>query len=236
MSGFANQPKILKGAFVEFGISLPPLAVVFQFNPLTVTRTRSATPVTPGSQRSSRSTQSAGLVSALVQGGASSLVKFRNGQTLNVQQEKISFDIRLDATDKLNEGDTLTEQFGITPQLSTLEMMMLPKSQSLLGGAVSALLGASKSRFLCLESMQDPPVILWVWGRKKILPVNILSLQIKEEEFSIDLNTTRAVVSVQLEVIEGPNAPYLYSKAMQEVMGALNLANITDLSKTIVPG
>jgi hypothetical protein len=236
MSGFANQPKILKGAFVEFGISLPPLIVVFQFNPLTITRSRSATPVVPGSQRSSRSTQSAGLVSALVKGGASSLVKFRNGQTLNVQQEKIGFDIRLDATDKLNDGDTLTEQFGITPQLSTLEMMMLPKSQSLLGGAVSALLGASASRFLCIESMQDPPVILWVWGRKKILPVNILSLQIKEEEFSIDLNTTRAVVTVQLEVIEGPNAPYLYSKAAQEVMGALNLANIGDLSKTMVPG
>src|SRR5215470_13127461 len=101
MSGFTNQPKILKGAFVEFGISLPPLVVVFQFNPLTITRSRTATPITPGSQRSSRSTQSAGLVNALVSGGASSLVKFRNGQTLNVQQEKIGFDIRLDATDAL---------------------------------------------------------------------------------------------------------------------------------------
>jgi len=235
MSGFTNQPKILKGAFVEFGISLPPLVVVFQFNPLTITRSRTATPITPGSQRSSRSTQSAGLVNALVSGGASSLVKFRNGQTLNVQQEKIGFDIRLDATDALNDGDTLAEQFGIAPQLATLEMMMLPKSQSLLGGAVSALLGGSASRFLCLESMQDPPIILWVWGRKKILPVNIVNMQIKEEQFTTDLNPTRAVVTVQLEVIEGPNAPYLYSKAMQEVMGVLNLAHIGDLAKTIVP-
>lgn len=235
MSGFTNQPKILKGAFVEFGISLPPLVVVFQFNPLTITRSRTATPVTPGSQRSSRSTQSAGLVNALVSGGASSLVKFRNGQTLNVQQEKIGFDLRLDATDALNDGDTLTEQFGIAPQLATLEMMMLPKSQSLLGGAVSALLGGSASRFLCLESMQDPPIILWVWGRKKILPVNIVNMQIKEEQFTTDLNPTRAVVTVQLEVIEGPNAPYLYSKAMQEVMGVLNLAHIGDIAKTIVP-
>jgi hypothetical protein len=176
------------------------------------------------------------LVSALAQGGASSLVKFRNGQTLNVQQEKISFDIRLDATDKLNDGDGLTQQFGITPQLSTLEMMMLPKSQSLLGGAISALLGASASRFLCLESIQDPPVILWVWGRKKIVPVNIVSMQIREQQFATDLNATRAEITVQLEVIEGPNAPYLYTKAAQEVMGALNLANIGDLSKTMVPG
>jgi hypothetical protein len=138
MGGFNNQPKILKGAFVEFGISLPPLIVVFQFNPLTITRSRAATPVTPNSQQSSRSTQSAGTVNAPVTSATSSLVKFRNGTTLNVQTEKIGFDIRLDATDAMNDGDTLSEQFGIAPQLATLEMMMLPKSQSLLGGAVSA--------------------------------------------------------------------------------------------------
>lgn len=232
---FPNQPKILKGAFVEFGISLPPLVVVFQFNPLNITRSRAASPVTPATQRASRGAQSAGLISAALNGDASSLVKFRNGQTLSVQPEKISFDIRLDATDKLNDGDGLTEQFGISPQIATLEAMMLPKGQSLLGGAVSALLGASASKFLCVESVQDPPIILWVWGRKKILPVNILSMQIREDEFSTDLNPTRAVVTVQLEAIEGPNIPYLYTKAMQEVMSVLNLANIGDLSKTMVP-
>ncbi len=232
---FANQPKILKSAFVEFGISLPPLVLVFQFNPLTVTRSRAARPVTPASQKMARAPQSAGLVGDLVASGGGSLVKFRNGQTITVEPETISFDIRLDASDKLNDGDGLTEQFGILPQLATLEAMMLPKGQSLLGGAVSALLGASASRFLCLESIQDPPVMLWVWGRQKILPVNILSLQIKEELFSATLNPTRAVISVQLQAIEGPNVPYLYSKAMQEVMSVLNLANIGDLSKTMVP-
>ncbi len=28
-----TSPKILRGAFIEYGISLPPLFVVFQFNP-----------------------------------------------------------------------------------------------------------------------------------------------------------------------------------------------------------
>lgn len=232
---FANQPKILKSAFVEFGISLPPLVLVFQFNPLTITRTRSAKPITPGSQGSARGSQNADLIGGLSAAGPESLVKFRNGTTISVDPETIGFDIRLDATDKLNDGDGLTEQFGISPQLATLEAMMLPKSQSLLGGAVAALLGGSASKFLCLESIQDPPVILWVWGRKKILPVNILSMQIKEEQFSTDLNPTRAIVTVQLQVMEGPNVPYMYSKAMQEVMSVLNLANIGDLSKTMVP-
>jgi hypothetical protein len=233
MSGFSNQPKILKGAFVEFAIIRPPpLLVVFQFNPLTITRSRAVTPITPASQQSSRSTQRAGLVNAQVAGDASSLVKFRNGQTLNVQPEKIGFDIRLDATDGLNAGDTSTMQFGIAPQLATLEMMMLPKSESLSGGADSALLGSSASRFLSLKSMQDPPIILWVWGRKKTLPVNIVDMQIKEEEYTTDLNPTRAVVSVQLEVIEGPNAPYL-DKAKQQVRGVLELAQMRDLKSRV---
>jgi hypothetical protein len=230
----SNQPKILKGAFVEFGISLPPIFVVFQFNPLTITRQRSAEPVRPATQQSSRSAQG-GLVNALVASEGAALVRFRNGDTLSVKPEKISFDIRLDATDKLDQGDTVSEQFGILPQLSALETMMLPKSQGVLGGALSALIGASASRFLCLESMQDPPIILWVWGRKKVLPVNILGLQIKEEQFSHDLNPLRAVVGVQLEVIEGPNLPYLYSKTAQEVMTAINLANVIDLKRTLVP-
>ena len=39
--GFRNQPKISRGAFVEYGLSIPPLAVVFQFNPLQLSRSRS---------------------------------------------------------------------------------------------------------------------------------------------------------------------------------------------------
>src|SRR3954466_13449896 len=45
--GFPNKPKILRGAFVEFGLSLPPLVVVFQFNPLQLTRNRSLTFAVP---------------------------------------------------------------------------------------------------------------------------------------------------------------------------------------------
>ena len=41
MSGFSNKPKILRGAFVEWGLSLPPIIVVFQFNPVELQRSRS---------------------------------------------------------------------------------------------------------------------------------------------------------------------------------------------------
>lgn len=235
MSGFTNQPKILRGAFVEFGLSLPPLIVVFQFNPLTISRSRSAWVNTPGNYEASQPAQNIDFLQTVVGTKGKSLIDFRNGQKINVQQETISFDIRLDATDKLNDGDTITEQFGIAPKLSTLELMMLPKGQSLLGGAVAALLGGAVKSFLFQDDGREPPIILFVWGRKKILPVNITNMSIREEEFSTDLNPTRATVSVSLEVIEGPNLPFLYTKALREVMSLLNLANIAEVANTMVP-
>lgn len=234
MSGFTNQAKILRGAFVEFGISLPPLFVVFQFNPLTINRVRTATVNKPATADGTKGVQCGDFVQQVLSSSGSSLTKFRNG-LITVNPETLNFDIRLDATDKLNEGDGITEQFGIAPQLSTLELMMLPKSQSILGGAVSALLGGAPKNFAFFDNAKNPPVTLFVWGRKKVMPVNITNMTIKEEEFSTDLNPIRATVSVSLEVIEGPNAPYLYTKTLKEVMSVLNLANIADIANTMVP-
>jgi hypothetical protein len=112
---------------------------------------------------------------------------------------------------------------------------MLPKSQSLLGGAVSALIGGNPKNYAFFNTDSNPPIILFVWGRKKTIPVNITSMQVREEEFSTDLNPTRATVSVSLEVIEGANLPFLYTQAMKEVMSLLNLANIAEVANTIVP-
>lgn len=233
--GFTNQPRILRGAFVEFGVSLPPLIVVFQFNPLTISRTRTATIPKPDTIEAKQGAQNLGFIQQIIKSKAKSLVEFRAG-TITVNPETLSFDIRLDATNGLNEGDSITEQFGIAPQLSTLELMMLPKSQSPIGGAVSALLGGGTGSFAFFDDAKNPPIILFIWGRKKVLPVNITNMTVKEEEFSTDLNPIRATVSVSLEVMEGPNAPFMYTQGLKEAMSLLNLANIGDIGNTIVPG
>lgn len=233
-SGFSNQPKILRGAFVEFGISLPPLVVVFQFNPVLITRTRTATVTLPPAKKTG-GLRNLDFISQVAKGPSKLLKVRQEGTKVAAAQETLSFDIRLDATDKLNEGDTLTQEFGIAPQLSTLELMMMPKGGSLMGEALSLAIGSDKNAFSFINPELNPPVILFTWGRKKVMPVEITSMTIKEEEFSTDLNPTRATVTVQLEVIEGQNAPFLYTKAMKEVMSLLNLANIGDVANTIVP-
>jgi hypothetical protein len=227
--GFSNKPKILRGAFIEYGLSLPPLFVVFQFNPVQLTRNRSLTFTAPAA---SGSTQQETL--RQLHQRHDDLIALREAQTVTVGEETIGFDIRLDATDKLNEGDLITGQFGISPQLSTLELMVHPKGESLLAQALGSLLGQSNG--FSFTRSDKPPLVLFIWGRKKVLPVNINSMNITETEFSTDLNPVRATVAVNLTVIEGKSLPFMYSKAMKEAMSVLNLANIADIANVMIPG
>src|ERR1035441_2481114 len=116
--GFPNKPKILRGASADLGLNLPQLFVVFQFNPLQLTRNRSLTfavpnppPPPPGSKVPSSQAQTRTL--RQFHGQFSDLLDLQKQQLVTVNEQTISFDIRLDATDKLNDGDTITEQFGI---------------------------------------------------------------------------------------------------------------------------
>ncbi|MGK5110665.1 MULTISPECIES: hypothetical protein [unclassified Geodermatophilus] len=230
--GFPNKPRILRGAFVEFGLTIPPLVVVFQFNPLQLTRSRSLTFAAPAAETGG----SAAPLRTIRQfhGTFSDLTELQKQQMVTVQEQSIGFDLRLDATDRLDEEDAITENFGIGPQIATLELMVHPKSESLVGGALAKLLGRPDG--FSFTRSANPPLILFVFGRKRVLPVNINSMTITETEFSSDLNPVRATVGVNLTVIEGKSVPYLYSKAMTEAMSALNLAGIADVANVVIPG
>ena len=247
--GFPNKPKILKGAFVEYGLSLPPLFVVFQFNPEQLSRSRSvsfnglsgdsgATSQTTSTTDTEQPTQTrtnsrCRTLRALHQReyeGEDDLLAIRDRQNAEIQEETISFDIRLDATEDMNDGNGLVGTVGILPQLSTLELMMHAKSDSILGNLLGGGDGFSFTR------SDNPPIVLFIWGYSRVLPVNINSMTITESEFNPLLSPTRASVNVSLTVIEGKNIPYTYSKVLKEAMSVLNLANITDLANVVVPG
>ena len=83
-------------------------------------------------------------------------------------------------------------------------------------------------------------MILFIWGRKRVLPVNINSMTITETEFRANLEPIRATVAVDLTVIEGPNAAYMYSKGLKEVMSGVNVANLAsttlaDVKDVVIP-
>jgi hypothetical protein len=212
-----NRPKILRGAFVELGLSLPPPIVVFQFNPVQLTRSRTVSVQVPGAGRG----QSARRVHSRPE--FADLLELARQQFVEVGEETIGFDLRLDATDQLDDRDGLAERFGIAPQLATLEQMVLPKDDSQLATLFGRISGFS------FTGGANPPMVLFVFGRKRVLPVNITSMTITETDFSATLNPIRASVTVTLAVIEGANLPYRYTKAAAEVLSALNLSRVASL-------
>jgi Contractile injection system tube protein len=213
--GLRNQPKIMRGAFVEYGLSMPPLVVGFQFNPLQLARNHTLTFSAPAEAQTMGNITLRDFHQCKE---FSDLNKLREAQQVSIDPETLSFDIRLDATDKLNEGDFLTERFGIAPQLATLERMVEPKNEGLIGKVLDRLLPGEFS----FTGSKKPPMILFVWGRKRILPVNINSMQIIETEFSADLDPLRATVAVSLTVIEGPNAVYRVFQLRKETLSAIH--------------
>ncbi|WP_435592818.1 hypothetical protein [Nocardia sp. bgisy118] len=234
--GFPNKPKILRGAFVEFGLSLPPLIVVFQFNPVQLTRNRGLSFTFPGAPLASEAPGYPERTLRKFHGEKdnANLLNLQRNQLVTVEEQTIGFDIRLDATGKLDDGDGVTEEFGVAPQIATLELMVTPKEESLIGAAVSALFGEPKG--FSFTRGANPPLVLFIFGRKRVLPVNINSMNITETEFSTHLNPVRATVAVNLTVIEGASVPYMYTRALTEVMSVLNLANITDVADVAIPG
>jgi len=222
MSWISNMPKIIRGAFVEYGISFPPLIVPFQFNPETISRDRSNSFYIPGESEKAQ-------VSREYHQKFDKLNELREAQDVDFGSETISFNIRLDATDQLDEWDPITQEFGIAPQLSTLELMMSPKT----GLASLELLRLKKG--YTFTGHEKPPMILFIWGRKKVLAVNIDSMKIEEQEFDTKLNPIRAEISVDLTVIEGPNEPYKYTQAWKETLAGVNMINLWKTANVIVP-
>src|SRR6478735_11446748 len=101
--GLRNQPKVFRGAFVEYGLTIPPLVVVFQFNPLQLSRSRRqefSMPIAAHGEDAGR-----GLTLRDFHQGFRDLLALREAQYVTTHPETLGFEIRLDATDKLNEGD-----------------------------------------------------------------------------------------------------------------------------------
>jgi hypothetical protein len=241
MSGFTNRPRVLRGAFVEAGISIPPLVVPFQFNPVELQRTRSLSFRAPNDVVRCGPPSRPGAPEQQIErepdlrqwhGRFDDLDELRRHQIVTIAEESINLELRLDATDDLDRGNPLAQQFGIASRIAVLEQMTQPKQESLLGAALGSLLGPSAGH--AFTGGAQPPMVLFIWGVQRVLPINITSLGVTETEFDPALHPLRATVSVSFTVVEGPNAFSTYTDATREVMAALNLANlVTDVA---IPG
>jgi hypothetical protein len=203
----------LKGAFLSFGSGLLgalPNIVVFQFNPVDVTRNPSVAEPAP---------------------------LFTDTGAINVREqmsppgETISFTLKVDANDQLARANKIAAASGILPMLSALELLMVPKSQLAIN-LVRLVRGKAKP-----GPHQSPPeklpTVLFFWGGYRILPVVINSMTITETEYDPLLNPVRAEVSVILQVLvpdqmkgdRVSRAAFFYTQGVKELMATLQEAN-----------
>jgi hypothetical protein len=173
MTTFPGSPRLLKGALV--GVDpLNPLAsvIVFQYNPTTMTRRLEARAM--GSE-----------------GGDKTEVYRLTGPP----KETITLSVEIDAADQLRSGDPRTVAIGIYPALSALEMLLYPKSETVITNAALAEMGN-------IEIIPpEAPLTLFVWGPQRVLPVRLTSFSITEEAYDPLLNPIRAKAELSLQVL-----------------------------------
>lgn len=205
MSSFPGSPRLAKGAIVGVD-AMNPLAsvVVFQYNPDTMTRSLEA-----------RST-----------GGGDTSDRSEAFRLTGPPKETISLNIEVDATDQLEQANPLALIAGISPTLSALEMLLYPKSLTVI--ANSTLAHAGNIEIIPPEA----PLTLFVWGATRVLPVRITGLNITEEAYDPSLNPIRAKVDLKLTVlsymdlkITNPGfSLFMVHQIAKEVMATSNVA------------
>lgn len=201
---------VSKGMLFEYGLSLPPLALVFDFNPQQISRSRTVTIKTgnaPGARLGFDFT--------------SPLETPRVSQGVELQGEQISVSILLDATDKMNDGDATAGQFGIQPQIDTLRSMAEPKIQGPGGLQVLSSLAGGGGR--AFERQESASVLIFAWGLQ-FLPVFLTGVSQNESMHLPNLAPYRAEITLNMQVIESRNPFSMAEKVRQTAMAALNTA------------
>lgn len=203
--------KVTRGILVEYAASIPPLVLSFEFNPETISRSRTIT-IQHGDLPGNRGGY----------GFTSPFETARAAQGVSMEPETFSVRILLDATDRMDAGDPIATAFGIQPEIDTLRSMVEPKVQGPPGMQMLASLGALGGS--ALSHREHPSVLLFVWGYF-VLPVFLTSVTIDEKAHLPSLIPYRAEANLTMQVIESSNIFYDVEK-MRQVLGAtLHLAS-----------
>ncbi|ABI57097.1 hypothetical protein ACN2MM_09500 [Alkalilimnicola ehrlichii MLHE-1] len=200
----------VRGVLVEYAQSASPLTLVFEFNPETLSRSRSVeitladTPATRGGYDFQSPSETP-----------------RVSQGVSVEPEGFDVEILLDATDRMGQGDPVASASGVEPELDTLRSMVEPKVQGPDGMQTLASLGMGGQR--AFQRDESASVLLFLWG-SHVLPVFLKGIDVQETAHLPSLVPYRATVTLSLQVIEGNNPFYREEKIRQAASAALHSA------------
>ncbi|KJL41951.1 hypothetical protein [Microbacterium trichothecenolyticum] len=171
-----TSPRLIKGGLVQVDVKSGRTlrTIALQYNPDSLSRTMQ--------------------VQAAGESGGDRSQALR---IMGAAAETIKVEAEIDATDRLEHPDQnrTAAEVGIHPQLAALELLVQPTSDALQGNDSIARGGALE--VLAIET----PLLLFVWGPNRVVPVRITDLSITEDAFDAQLNPIRATVSLGMRVL-----------------------------------
>ena len=228
-TGLRRSPKFEKGALVQLIkdlVGVTPNVIPFQYNPDKLSHT-----LTPWNPFEVDQTQ-------------------RGAQAPTVQpfdpKESFSLTLEIDATNDLEDDDAVAKRVGVADRLAALKKLTLP-SEGLIGDLVAsarALVGKATRQAV----RPTVPVVLFVWGPGRILPVRVTSFSVEETLFSPTLHPIQATVTLGLEVLT-PDvfrcrrdiaadiavAAYNFTKLQEDALAIAHMANNLDAIRGLLP-
>ena len=174
----------------------------------------------------------------------------RGAQAPTVQpfdpSEKFDLTLEIDATDDMEDGNAVATTVGVADRLAALKKLTLPTS-GLVGDLIAsaqALVGKANEHAV----RPTVPVVLFVWGAGRILPVRVTSFAVEETLFSPSLHPIQASVKLGLDVLT-PDAfkcqtditadlavaAYNFTKLQEDALAVAHVANNVDAIRGLLP-
>lgn len=207
---------ILRGALVILAPGPPATSrtVVFQYNPESLTR-EVAPSYANGDQL-----------------GAASSLQYAGAPT-----ETLTVEVEFDAFDQPPPGATYTIDVGVAPQIAALETLAYPTVMAV----------TQAQTYLASGQLEiapyATPVVLFVSGAKRVMPVKVTRISVTEQTFNSQLVPIRARIALTMQVLSYSDVPtsdrnyslYLTYQAAKEAWAAQATSSGTVATIGITP-
>jgi hypothetical protein len=243
MSAYTRSPKLIKGALIEFSerfLGPVPNVIVFQYNPESMTRTLEVWSPAGGANTSGNDVSGT----------------YNASQTSQPHDppETFSLVLELDAADELETPLQHPVAFvsGVADRIAAMELLLYPQDGSLVGNLLSSAttaLSSATSGAPAVPQRGSVPVVLFVWGPGRIVPVRLTSFSVEEQAYSPQLYPIRAKVTLVLRILSPKDftscklkpseelavTAYSYTRKQKEVLAASNVANSVESILSMLP-
>jgi hypothetical protein len=214
--------------------------IVFQYNPESITRTLEVW--SPAAGATTAGNDVSGTYNA--------------SQTAQPHDppETFSLVLELDAADALEKPEQHPVAFisGVADRIAAMELLLYPQEgtlvDSLLGTAASALSTAVGGGVKPAQR-GTVPVVLFVWGPGRIVPVRLTSFSVEEQAYSPQLYPIRAKVNLGLRILSPKDftscklktseelaiTAFNYTRRQKQFLAAANTANNVESILSMLP-